>query len=69
MAILETNKGSRLHKKLGIYQQNPTGNNYSCEYIFCEEKQKVDLFMYHLEGLRVPLLVRVQQVGNHWPNV
>ena len=22
--------------------------------------------MYHLEGLRVPLLVRVPQFGNHW---
>jgi len=22
--------------------------------------------MYHLEGLRVPLVVRVPQFGNHW---
>jgi len=32
---------------------------------FCEEKQKVGLFVYHLEGLRAPLLVRVPQFGNH----
>jgi len=31
--------------------------------IFCEEEQKVGLFVYHLEGLRVPLLVRVPQFG------
>jgi len=36
---------------------------------FCEEKQKVGLFVYHLEGLRVPLLVRVPQFGNHWISV
>jgi len=41
--LLETNKGSRLHENSGVYQQNPTGKNYSYayEYIFCEEKQKV----------------------------
>jgi len=33
--------------------------------LFCEEKQKVGLFVYHREGLRVPLLVRVPQFGNH----
>jgi len=33
---------------------------------FCAEKQKVGLFVYHLEGLRVPLLVRAPQFGNHW---
>jgi len=33
--------------------------NYSCGYIFCEEKQEVGLFAYHLEGLRVP------QFGKH----
>jgi len=33
---------------------------------FCEEKQKVSLLVYHLEGLRVPLLVRVPQFANHW---
>jgi len=49
----------------GIHPQNPTGKNYGCEYIFCEEKQKVGLFVYHLEGLRVPLMVRVPQFGNH----
>jgi len=27
----------------------------------------VGLFVYHLEGLRVPLLVRVPQFGNHCP--
>jgi len=31
---------------------------------FCE-KQKVGLFVYHLEGLGVPLLVHVPQFGNH----
>jgi len=35
---------------------------------FCEEKQKVGLFVYHLEGLRVPLVVRVPQFENHWIN-
>jgi len=34
--------------------------------LFCEEKQKVGLFVYRLEGLRVPLLVRVPQFENHW---
>jgi len=29
------------------------------------KKQKVGLFAYHLEGLRVPLVVRVPQFGNH----
>ena len=33
---------------------------------FCEEKQKVSLLVYHLEGLRVPLAVRVPQFGNHF---
>jgi len=32
---------------------------------YCEEKQKIGLFVYHLEGLSVPLLVRVPQFGNH----
>jgi len=63
---LETNKGSRLHKNSGIHKQNPTGKNYSCEYIFCEEKQKAGLYVYYLESLRVPLVVRVPQFGNHW---
>jgi len=31
----------------------------------CEEKQKVGLFAYHLEGLREPLVVRVPQFENH----
>ena len=34
--------------------RNLSSKNYSCECIFCEEKQKVGLFVYHLEGLRVP---------------
>jgi len=32
---------------------------------FCEEKQNVGLFVYHLEDLRLPQLVRVPQFGNH----
>jgi len=38
-------------------------------YFFCEEKQKVDLFLYHLEGLCVPLLVGVPQFGDNWCKV
>jgi len=37
-------------------------------YVFCVEKQKVDLLAYHLEGLRVPVVIRVLQFGNHWYN-
>jgi len=33
---------------------------------FREEKLEVGLFVYHLETLRVLLLVRVPQFGNHW---
>jgi len=33
-------------------------------YAFCLEEQKG--LAYHLEGLRVPLVVRVPQFGNHW---
>jgi len=31
----------------------------------CCEKQKVGLFVYHLEGLHIPLLVCVPQFENH----
>jgi len=31
---------------------------------FCVEEQKG--LAYHLEGLHVPLVVRVPQCGNHW---
>ena len=30
------------------------------------KKNRVGLFVYHLEGLRLPLLVCVPQFGNHW---
>jgi len=63
VAIFKANKGSRLHKNSGIYQQNLININYSCEYNFCLEK--VDLFIHHLESLRVPLVVRILQFGNH----
>jgi len=33
-------------------------------YSFCVEEQKG--LMYHLEGLRVPLVVRVPQFGSDW---
>jgi len=33
-------------------------------YSFCVEEQKG--LTYHLEGLGVPLVVRVPQFGNHW---
>jgi len=33
---------------------------------FCEEKKKVCLFVYHLEGLRAPLVVHVPQFENQW---
>jgi len=32
---------------------------------FCEEKQKVGLFVCQLEGFCIPLQVHVQQFGNH----
>ena len=32
---------------------------------FCEEKQDVGLFVYHLENLRNALLLRVRLFGNH----
>jgi len=32
-------------------------------YSFCVEEQKG--LAYHLEGLRVPLVIRVPQFGNH----
>ena len=34
-------------------------------YSFCVKEQMG--LAYHLEGLRVPLVVRVPQVGNHCP--
>jgi len=33
-------------------------------YYFCVEEQKG--LAFHLEGLCVPLVVRVPQFGNHW---
>ena len=42
--------------------QSPISENKM--YSFCVEDQKG--FAYHLEGLRVPLVVRVPQFGNHW---
>ena len=33
-------------------------------YSFCVEEQKG--LAYHLEGLRVTLVVRLPQLGNHW---
>jgi len=35
-------------------------------YSFCVQEQMA--LAYHLEGLRVPLVVRVPQVGNHCPS-
>jgi len=55
----------QVHTNSGIYEENPISKSYSCEYIFCEEKQNLGLFTYHLEGLCVPLVVRIPQVGNH----
>jgi len=65
MAILEKPTREVGHTNSGIYQQNPTAKNYSCEYIFCEKNNKVGLFVCHLESFCVPLLVRVPQFGNH----
>jgi len=66
LQFLENSNGKSQHKNSGIYQQNPTSKNFSCEYIFCEGKQKAGLFVYHLEGLRAPLVVHVPQFENHW---
>jgi len=33
-------------------------------FSFCVEEQMG--LAYHLEGPRVPIVVRVPQVGNHW---
>ena len=33
--------------------------------LFSQEKQKVGLVVNHRDGLRVPLLVHVPQLGNH----
>jgi len=61
----------QVHKNAGIYSQNPVSKSKAkaVNAVFCEEKQKVSLLVYHLEGLCVPLLVRVPQFGNHWRKV
>ena len=46
-------------------------NRYKAVNIFVMKKNKKShitprVLAYHLEGLRVPLVVRVPQVGNHW---
>jgi len=50
-----------VHKNAGIYQQNPISKNKM--FFLCVEEQQG--LAYHLEGLRVPLVVRVPQFGNH----
>ena len=55
----------QVHTNSGIYEENTISKSYGCEYIFCEEKQNLGLSTYHLKGLRVPLVVRVPQFGNH----
>jgi len=56
---------SQVHTNSGIYEENPISKSYGYECIFCEEKQNLGLFTYHLEGLRVPLVVHVPQFRNH----
>jgi len=51
-----------VHKNAGIYLQNPINKNKM--FSFCVEEQKG--LAYHLEGLRVPLVV--PQFGNHCSN-
>jgi len=53
-----------VHKNAGFYQQIPISKNEM--YSFGAEEQKG--LAYHLTILRVPLLARVPQVGNHCPN-
>jgi len=67
--FLETNKGSKLQKIQEFINRTRKVNIIVVNIFFCEEKQKVGLFVYHREGLRVPLLVRVPQFGNHCPSV
>ena len=55
-SFLKSNNGST--QKCRNFQ-NLISKNYSCEYILCEEKHKVGLFMYHCEGFHIP------QFGNH----
>ena len=50
-----------VHKNAGIYYQNSISENKM--YSFCVEEQKG--LTYHLEGVRVPLVVRVPQFGNY----
>jgi len=52
------------YTKIPEFKTEPNWGNYSCEHIYFF-KQQVDLFTYHLEDLRVPLMVRVPQFGNH----
>jgi len=53
-----------VHKNAGFYQQIPISKNEM--YSFGAEEQKG--LAYHLTILRVPLLARVPQVGNHCSN-
>ena len=55
-----------VHKNSGIYEQNTISKIITMNIFFCLEKQKVGLFVYHLESLRVPLVVLAPQFGNHW---
>ena len=57
---------SRPHKSSGIYYITRQVKMIAVNIFFCEEKQKIGLFVYHLEGLRVPLLVYLPWFGNHW---
>jgi len=63
--FLETNKGTNYTKSQEIINKTRQVKIIAVNISFCEEKQKVGLFVYHLEGLRVPLVVRIQQFRNH----
>ena len=59
----------RLHKCSGIHYQNPTGKNFSGEYIFCEGKQKVGLFAFHLGGFACHSLGNTEVKEPFWAEV
>jgi len=62
--MLRCNRYSGVQEHLFILKQSPIRKLESCESRFLWKKWK--FFAYHLEDLRVPLVVRVPQVGNPW---
>ena len=61
-SFLETNKGIRLHKIQDFISRTRQVKTIAVNVFYCEDKQKIGLFAYHLEGLRVA------QFENHCSN-